>query len=474
MIPDERDTIVAAATARGGAARGIVRLSGPDTLAVVECLLSPPLCGGIALDTGSFSGAQTDHPAKRRAERVADLIVPVRLAGREHAAPVDLYLWRGAQSYTRQPSAELHTIGSPPIVDAVVEAACRAGARLAEPGEFTLRAFLAGRIDLTQAEAVLGVIDAPDGGALTTALDQLAGGLAKPLNALREDLLSLLAELEAGLDFVEEEDIRFVEPAELQERLATAVEAIAALVEQTTSRGRRDTLPKVALVGPPNAGKSSLFNALRLKYGVDGAQPIAALVSAEAGTTRDSLAAVLAAGGAMFELLDTAGISAPVAAGPGAIADQHARRAALEATLRLRCHPIDEEASPTACAANECLVLTKADHTPSQTAPPGAIVTSSASGAGLEELMGMIGAQLAEQSEEGAPHLVANTAERCRRSLSDAHESLLRAVEIAPTDQHDLAALELRSALEDLGQVVGAVVTDDILDRIFSQFCIGK
>ena len=115
--------------------------------------------------------------------------------------PCDLYLWPGKRSYTGQPVAEIHTLGSPPLLEAVVRAVCAGGARPAEPGEFTLRAFLAGRIDLTQAEAVLGVIDATASAELDAALEQLAGGLAGPLRRLRDDLLELLAHLEAGLRF---------------------------------------------------------------------------------------------------------------------------------------------------------------------------------------------------------------------------------------------------------------------------------
>ena len=135
------------------------------------------------------------------------------------ALPTDLFLWPTSRSYTRQPLAEFHTFGSPPLLDALLQRVCAAGARLAQPGEFTLRAFLAGRIDLTQAEAVLGVVDAADRRQLDTALEQLAGGLSRPLHQLRDDLLNLLADLEAGLDFAEE-DIRFVSGGELNRRLA--------------------------------------------------------------------------------------------------------------------------------------------------------------------------------------------------------------------------------------------------------------
>src|SRR5205807_699202 len=135
--------------------------------------------------------------------------------------PATIYVWPTVSSYTRQPTAELHLPGSPPLLEAALHAVCQAGARLAQPGEFTLRAFLAGRLDLTQAEAVLGVIDAGSRRQLDSALGQLAGGLSRPLTQLRDELLDCLAELEAGLDFVEE-DIQFISANELKRKLTGA------------------------------------------------------------------------------------------------------------------------------------------------------------------------------------------------------------------------------------------------------------
>ena len=197
-------------------------------------------------------------------------------SGAARSLPCDLYLWPTRRSFTRQPVAELHTLGSPPLLEALLRAACAAGARLAAPGEFTLRAFLAGRIDLVQAEAVLGVIDARDRRQLDVALAQMAGGLTRPLQNLRGDLLDLLADLEAGLDFAEE-DIHFITPDDLQWRLAAAADQVARLIEQLRGRDQSAVEPRVVLVGWPNSGKSSLFNAL-----CEGA---GALVSAEPGTT---------------------------------------------------------------------------------------------------------------------------------------------------------------------------------------------
>ena len=199
------DTIAAIASTPNGAARGIVRLSGPSAMDVIaRCFTS------------------ANRSVKLSHMRSARLVTGEINAGGPRL-PADLYLWPTRQSFTRQPIAEIHTFGSTPILEIIVRALCTAGARLAQPGEFTMRAFLAGRIDLMQAEAVLGVIDATDRRHLDTALSQLAGGLSRPLHRLRDDLLNLLADLEAGLDFVED-DIRFIAPDELARRLSDAAE----------------------------------------------------------------------------------------------------------------------------------------------------------------------------------------------------------------------------------------------------------
>ena len=223
--------------------RGIVRLSGPGLRTCLEgCFRPAPF---ISL------------PSIARPTAVPGLCW---LAGIAAPLPGELYLWPGRRSYTGQPVAEIHTLGSPPLLEALLRTVC-APHRVAEPGEFTLRAFLAGRIDLTQAEAVLGVIDAADGRQLHVALAQLAGGLARPLHRLRDRLLELLAQLEAGLDFAEEE-LPLVAPGELAGQLDEAAAAIAALLGQMTARQETADLVRVVLAGPPNSGKSSLFNAL--------------------------------------------------------------------------------------------------------------------------------------------------------------------------------------------------------------------
>jgi tRNA modification GTPase len=262
------DTIAAVSSPPGGAARGIVRLSGPKVLACLEDIFRP----------------SPEH--KRGFPPTATAIVAgtLQISGINSPIPSDVYVWPDRRSYTGQPAAEIHTLGCQPLLQRIVGELSAAGARPAQPGEFTLRAFLAGRLDLTQAEAVLGVIDAADPAQLDVALAQLAGGLATPLNGLRDALLELLAHLEAGFDFADE-DLSFIDREQLDAQLADAAQVVDRVARQMGTRSESTMLSRVVLVGRPNTGKSSLFNALATR-----AQ---ALVSRQAGTTRDYVTAEL-------------------------------------------------------------------------------------------------------------------------------------------------------------------------------------
>ncbi len=457
MTLDLDDTIAAIASAPGGALRGILRISGPAAVQIVETLFS------------AYGTRQTN--SQRPTCQRGTFHLPRNLG----PIPTTLYLWPTTSSYTRQPSAELHLPGSPPLLEAALETVCHAGARLARPGEFTLRAFLAGRLDLTQAEAVLGVIDAGSRQELDAALSQLSGGLAKPLAALRGQLLDLLAELEAGLDFVDE-DIEFISRADLSQQLASASTAIQTLANQMHSRGESGLLPRVVLAGLPNAGKSSLLNAL--------AGENAALVSEIAGTTRDFVTRRATFGSFECLLSDTAGL-APVApsAGADAAAQTAARRQIHQADLLLLCldasQPLADHHQPKfdeLPSSKHFIVWTKSDL--SRLTPPTddttSIHTSSHTGAGLAELKSRIAAHFADRATDA--HAVIGTADRCRDSLHRAAESLARARSVLVEELYaeELVASELRLALDELGLVAGVTYTDDILDRIFTRFCIGK
>jgi tRNA modification GTPase len=454
---NEEDTIAAVASPPGGGLRGIVRISGPE---VVRCLQGCFECdaeGTHAWETVRQAHVFTGH---------------VRLEPPLGDLPCEVYYWPGPRSFTRQTVAEIHTLGSPPLLDAVLRAVCAAGARLARPGEFTLRAFLAGRIDLTQAEAILGVIDARDRRQLDSALRQLAGSLVRPLDQLRESLLDLLADLEAGLDFAGE-DIDFITDAELETRLATATQQIRTLESQMASRTDTGEVFRVALTGWPNVGKSSLWNALV-------GEP-AAIVADAAGTTRDYLTRRVAIGGLDCLLIDTAGIVPEMSRGIQAMAQQLGTEQTRQADLQLWCidatRPLnqwEQAALPSASSHRQLLVLTKTDQQPVTGLPTDAVSTSSRTGAGLDQLRRRIVHSLLAQTDSESG-VVTGTALRCRESLRRASDSLDQAREqLALGAGDEIVALEIRLALDELGQIVGAVYTEDVLDRVFSRFCLGK
>lgn len=465
------DTIAAIASPPGGARRGIIRISGPLIRQILANWFEPD-------DTLTWQSARvaTHHHGS--------------LTAVSQRAPiaVDVYDWPTSRSYTGQPLAELHLPGSPPLLEAVLSQIQRRGARLARPGEFTLRAFLAGKLDLLQAEAVLGVIDAHDHHELQTALSQLAGGLSGQLSDLRRDLLELLADLEAGLDFVEE-DIEFISRCELLGRIARSHGVIEELLQQSIRRMQSAARPRVVLAGLPNAGKSTLFNRLI------GSQT--ALVSASAGTTRDFLQAPVECSGLSFDLIDTAGCdrrSDPIAAAAQQFQSKQVEGADLvvwcsAANLNHWHRDLDEHLFTQASSqAGKCIrIQTQTDHPDAQpwlspAASPQdvdwkshATEVSAIAGSGIDALMDQLRDCLVA-SRGTARHWLGMTAARCRESLEAAAAALQRAEEAAGIESigDELIAVDVRDALDHLGQILGVIYTDDILDRVFSKFCIGK
>jgi tRNA modification GTPase len=440
MTPHVQDIIVALSTAPGPGARAVVRLSGPGAAALVERV------------------GRTDEPL----QPVRRLLTSCRFRLAGVAAPfaADLHVQPGPRTYTGQELIEIHALSCPPLLDLLVAELLRAGARAARPGEFTMRAFLAGKLDLTRAEAVLAVIEAGDRAELKMALAQLAGGVSRPMQVLRDDLLNLLADVEAALDF-SDEDIRFVGDDELLRRLGGALAQLMNLARQLDRRTVSERVFRAALAGRPNAGKSSLFNAL------GGA----ALVSPQPGTTRDYLTLRLRLGETIVELIDT----------PGRMeardvietqAQDLGRSATEAADLVLLC--VEAGATPTAdetallSRTDVVAVATKCDQT---AAPSDWLATSATATTGLDELRAL----LAERAGRRREPPLAPSLGRCRHHVEACVQHLRRAhALVIEQDPPELLALELRGALDQLGEMAGAVYTDDLLDRIFSRFCIGK
>lgn len=470
------DTIAALASAPGASERGMIRISGPRIRELLAGWFEPD----------DFANWQAARSAARHFGRLTGVSFRA-------AIEVNVYDWPHRRSYTGQPLVELHLPGSPPLLEAVLSEVHRRGARPARPGEFTLRAFLAGKLDLLQAEAVLGVIDAHDHRELQAALSQLAGGISGRLTDLRRDLLELLADLEAGLDFIEE-DIEFVSRAELLGRLALARSFVDELLDQAANRMQSRSRSRVVLAGLPNAGKSTLFNRLSESH--------AALVSPVEGTTRDFLQAPVQWSGLAFDLVDTAGweISSEQI---GKFAQRFRSEQIQEADVVVWCTAsildsaqasLDEQLfETTRRQSRKCLrILTQIDRPESRDPSLMGQVTelltldlnlpkesmlglSAVTGAGMNEFADELRYMLVTDDGINRQWL-GTTAARCRESLEAVASALARAEDSAglETTGDELIAVDVREALDHLGRILGVVYTDDILDRVFSKFCIGK
>lgn len=452
---DTESTICAIATGTEGSFRGAIRVTGPDALSVV----------GYAIST---QGDDLSLRVARASRLQRSVELPVL-----GVIDVDVFVWPDGRSYTGQPSVELHCLGNTVILQSLQSRLIEYGAVLAQPGEFTLRAFLAGRLDLTQCEAVLGVVHAANDQAFNVALKQLAGGLSGPLSGLRTSLVELLADIEAGLDFVDE-DISFISPAQILVRLDDAIIVVKELLDQMESRASQTVELQVAIVGPPNAGKSSLINEMANRQ--------VSIVSPEPGTTRDYVRLRMDLGGATVDVLDTAGLENLEDQTPRALAQGFTQQQIENADLVLFCLSVDDSKSVEwpidRCRATTWLVHTKCDLNASDRRLTRnyerEFSVSTHHRGSVDRIVNEISHWAAfkmASSNEVVPH----TAARCRASLSNAAIALGHAKEATKGKHGDeIIASEIRLSLDEIGLVAGTVCTDDILDALFSRFCIGK
>jgi tRNA modification GTPase len=359
-------------------------------------------------------------------------------------------------SYTGEDTAELFLHGGRAVVDTVADALVALGARPAEPGEFTRRAFLNGRMDLTEAEGVADLIEAETEAQRRQAMRQTEGALSRLLSGWSDRLRLLLAEQEALIDFPDEDLPADVEARVLGEIAALCGEMTAQLDDGKRGERLRDGLVFV-VAGPPNVGKSSLVNAL--------AASDVAIVSPIPGTTRDALETRLVLGGVPVTLVDTAGLREPADA-IEAEGIRRARARADQADLVIR---VGLPFSPDAPNEGDCVVAVTNKTDLGGAVPAGTIPVSALTGAGLDALRAHLAARAKDMTErQGPPPL---TRARHRAALAEAVERLAAARE---ADYPELRAEDLRLALRAVGRITGHVGVEDILDTLFAQFCIGK
>jgi tRNA modification GTPase len=453
---DTRDTIVAIATPPGRGGIGVVRLSGPEAHAIARALIThtADLQPRHATLTTIRLPAATETAAKLVSRTLDDV--------RDHAIVTH---FPAPASYTGDDVVEVSAHGSPVILRAIVAAAIDRGARAAEPGEFTLRAFLNGRVDLMQAEAVADLIDAATPLQARAAFDQLEGTLTRAIAAIDADLFDLIARLEASVDFPDE-GYHFVEPGALARALDDLLAQTGALLGGAR-RGRlvREGL-QVAIVGNPNVGKSSLFNAL---LGADRA-----IVTDRPGTTRDLVTETLDLDGLRLTLVDTAGLRE--ATDPAEIEGVERSRQAV-AVADAIVHVIDDDNLPEPGGANRLIVRNKIDLSlASQVgAVVGVIAVSARTGDGLSQLRERLGRVL-DADAKREPADITNV--RHVALVERAHAALQRARSASMTDSgampEEFVLADLQDARAAFEEITGRRTSEELLAHIFSRFCVGK
>ena len=458
------DTIAAIATARGEAGIGIVRVSGTLALTIAaEVFRSPRSVSPTQLPTHTLTYGHVIDATE------SDEIIDEVLLGIMHAP----------KTYTGEDIVEFNCHGGAIPLTAVLDVVVKNGARIAEPGEFTKRAFLNGRLDLAQAEAVAELIASKTDLSRKIAVEALAGKLSDTVNGLNAQLATLLAEIEASIDFPEE-DLDFMK-VETQLETARAVQTDLKTLLETATEGRLITEGvNVAILGKPNVGKSSLLNAL--------VGTTRAIVTDIPGTTRDTIEVMMNIGGIPLKLIDTAGIrhTDDIVEQQGVQRSKAVRdRAELLLIIFDASQPLNDadlELLKTAQSSVAILILNKMD-LPVVT-PPTALLahcpkkrvveTVIPEGKGLDKLKAIVSEELlGGELVIGESPIVTNA--RHQEALRRANEGLNYAIEsLENAMPPDLIAVDLRISLDGLGDIVGKTTTEDILDRIFSQFCVGK
>ena len=457
----------------------MVRLSGPEAVAIAMPMLrlKHPLEPGWAVVGDLLDPEEMDRRASLQGEDRADLEGRPHTSGdsqtRQRIDEVVVTYFASPHSYTADDVIEISAHGSPVVLKHIVELALARGARLAEPGEFTMRAFLNGRIDLTQAEAVRDLIDSQTLYQAKVAAQQLEGALSKRLQPVKQKLVELIAVLEAGIDFAED-DVSVLPGQKILEGISAVR---APLEELLRSFGYGKVVREgitLAIVGRPNVGKSSLFNRL--------VERERAIVTATPGTTRDLVTETVSLEGIPVQLVDTAGIRRALDEAES-IGIRKSMEALADADLVL---VVTDSSQPSTNEDDQLLaqqvegraailVENKADIAPAQTLASNGSKTVRTSALTGEGIPGLRAAILKQATGSGGSEPGFLTNARHQALVRDSLEALAKAERaVAQKIPHEMLLLDLYAALRPLDAITGATTTDDILNLIFSRFCIGK
>jgi len=449
------DTIVALATPAGIGAIGVIRLSGPDAIIITNEVFK-----------GKDLTKQSSHTIHFGSIVDRDMVLDEVL----------ISLFVGPRSYTRENVVEISCHGSNYIIESIIKLLLKNGARSAKAGEFTLRAFLNGQLDLSQAEAVADLIASNSKASQQVALQQLRGGFSSQLQTLRDQLVQFASLIELELDFAEE-DVEFANRDQLKKLINDILKVITALIQSFELGNAIKNGINTVIAGRPNAGKSTLLNALLNEE--------RAIVSHIPGTTRDTIEEVLNINGINFRLIDTAGIREATDAIEKIGVERTMEKISTSslllyvydaeeitlAELNADLENLQKPGISMLIIANKADLLTEEQilslpHTES------AIVISAKEKQHIDELKNKIYHSAIKDKLDGSDILVTNI--RHLEALQKTEDALIRVLDGMETVTSDFLAMDIKQALHFLGEITGAVTTDDLLENIFSKFCIGK
>jgi tRNA modification GTPase len=453
----QEDTIVALATPNGTGAIAVIRLSGPEAILIANKVFR-----------GKDLTQQESHTIHFGTINDGTTVLDEVLVS----------LFVAPRSYTRENVVEISCHGSAYIIESIIKLLMRSGARAAKPGEFTLRAFLNGQLDLSQAEAVADLIASNSKASQQTALQQLRGGYSNQLHALREQLVQFASLVELELDF-SEEDVEFANREQLKQLITDITRVIGRLIASFELGNAIKQGVNTVIAGRPNAGKSTLLNALLNEE--------RAIVSHIPGTTRDTIEEVLNINGINFRLIDTAGIREATDT-IEQIGVQRTMEKISQSALMLYVYDVNSLSKddlladlrslfkpgvPTIVVANKTDLLAHQINTPELPEGMSIIAVSAKEKQHIDDLKQAIYHAVIKGNISGEETLVTNI--RHLEALQRTEQALIRVLDgIANHITSDFLAMDIKQALHYLGEITGTVTTDDLLDNIFSKFCIGK